>query len=149
MTRISTRTHGVLDFAAAATLFALPRMLGWGGRLTGTLTAAAVGTVGYSLLTKYEFGLVPVLPMRAHLALDAAGGVALCAAPAFFPEEDDATRAALVGLGLFEVAAALLTRPVPFEAESLHMARELGQETGREAADFAAGVRRSSTSAML
>ena len=38
MTRMSTRTHGVLDFLTAGTLVALPRALGWGERVTSTLT---------------------------------------------------------------------------------------------------------------
>src|SRR5438309_1415816 len=113
MTRISTRTHGVLDLVTAGTLVALPRMLGWGERVTKALTAVGIGSLGYSLLTDYEFGLVRVLPMRGHLALDAAAGAALCMSPTMFPEEDDSTHAALVGLGLFELGAALLTRPEP------------------------------------
>src|SRR3954466_3106545 len=100
MNRMSTRTHGVLGLLSAGTLLALPRVFGWGERVTKTLTTAAIGTLGYSLLTNYEFGMVRVLPMRAHLALDAASGLALCASPAMFPEEDRSTHAALVGLGL-------------------------------------------------
>ena len=88
MTRMSTRTHGVLDFLTAGTLVALPRMLGWGERVTDTLTKVAIGTLGYSLLTDYEYGVLRVLPMRGHLAIDAMSGVALCAAPAMFPEEE-------------------------------------------------------------
>ena len=149
MTRISTRTHGVLDFVTAGTLVALPRMLGWGERLTNTLTTVALGTLGYSLLTNYEFGLFRVLPMRAHLAIDAVSGAALCSAPAMFPEEDASTHAALVALGLFEVGASILTQREPFQGESLHMAHSLGQVTGPDTEEFAAGVRRSSTSAML
>lgn len=110
---ISTRTHGVLDYLTAGALFALPRALGWSDRVTGLLTGAAVGTVGYSLLTRYELGVVKVLPMRAHLVLDALSGAALCAAPLLLPDEDDEVKQALVGLGLFELAASALTRPEP------------------------------------
>ena len=56
---------------------ALPRALGWGDRVTRMLTATAAGTVAYSLMTKYEWGLVKVLPMRAHLLLDALSGATL------------------------------------------------------------------------
>jgi hypothetical protein len=145
MTRISTRTHGVLDFLTAGTLVALPRVLGWGERVTNTLTGVAIGTLGYSLLTNYEFGVLRVLPMRGHLAIDAMSGVALCAAPAMFPEEDRSTHATLVALGLFEIGAAMLTQPEPFAEEALEMARSLGQP-----ADVSAeGVRAASTSSML
>src|SRR4051794_33400273 len=149
MTQMSTKTHGVLDLVTAGTLVALPRMLGWGERVTNTLTTVAIGTLGYSLLTNYEFGLVRILPMRAHLAIDGLSGAALCAAPAMFPEEDPSTQGALVALGLFEMGAALMTRPEPFADESLHMARSLGQDLGRPGDEYAEGVRRASTSAML
>jgi len=148
MARMSTKAHGVLDFLTAGTLAALPRMLGWGDRLTNTMTTLAIGTVGYSLLTNYEFGLIRVLPMRAHLAIDAMSGVGLCAASALFPEEDDETRKALIALGLFEIAASLMTRPEPFEAEGRHMAHSLGQES-REGPGYGAAVQRSSTASML
>ncbi len=148
MTRISTRTHGVLDFLTAGTLVALPRALGWGERVTNTLTGVAIGTLGYSLLTNYEYGVLRVLPMRGHLAIDAMSGVALCASPALFPEEDRSTHAALVALGLFEIGAALLTQPEPFADEALHMVRSLGQPT--DGPDGSAeGVRSASTSSML
>jgi hypothetical protein len=148
MTRMSTRTHGVLDFLTAGTLVALPRALGWGERVTNMLTSVAIGTLGYSLLTDYEYGMLRVLPMKGHLAIDAMSGVALCAAPALFPEEDRSTHAALVALGLFEIGAALQTQPEPFADEALHMARSLGQPpSGPDGT--AAGVRGASTSSML
>lgn len=139
----------MLDLVTAGTLLALPRMLGWGERVTNTLTTAALGTLGYSLMTNYEFGLIRVLPMRAHLALDAMSGASLCAAPLMFPEEDASTHTALMALGMFEIGAALMTQPEPFGDESLHMAQSLGQVQGRTADGYAEGVRRASTSAML
>lgn len=107
---VPTKTHGVLDYLSVATLLAAPRALGWGPRATTLLTGAAAGTLVYSLLTRYEFGLKKLLPMPAHLALDAAGGALLCAAPALLPDEDGSVGAALVGLGAFEIAAALTTK---------------------------------------
>lgn len=106
---ISTRTHGVLDYTAAATLYALPRMLGWSDRVTDLLTKAALGTLAYSLITRYELGAVKVLPMRAHLALDAMSGAAFCAAPWLLPDEDETVTTTLAGIGLFELSAAFLT----------------------------------------
>jgi len=107
---IPTRVHGVLDYLTAGTLLALPRMLGWSDRVTRLMTGAAVGTLGYSLMTRYEMGLVKLLPMRMHLALDAMSGAAFCAAPWMLPDEPDEVKQALVGLGLFELVAALTSR---------------------------------------
>lgn len=145
MTRISTRTHGVLDLLSAGTLIALPRMLGWGERLTNALTNVAIGTLGYSLLTDYEFGVLRILPMRGHLAIDAMSGAALCASPAMFPEEDRSTHATLVALGLFELGAALMTRPEPFAAVGHQAARS----PGHSADGSGAGMPAESTSSML
>ena len=110
---ISTRTHGVLDYLSAGTLLALPRALGWDRTVTGLLTAAGLGTLGYSLLTRYELGLLRVLPMKAHLTFDGLSGAMLAAAPLLLPEESKGVAGALVGLGAFEVAASLLTETEP------------------------------------
>lgn len=110
---VPTKTHGVLDYLSVVTLLVAPRALGWGPRPTTLLTGAATGTLVYSLLTRYELGLKKLLPMPVHLALDAASGVLLCAAPALLPEEDGAVGAALVGFGAFEIAAALTTKTQP------------------------------------
>ena len=78
---ISTMVHGILDYVTAPTLIALPRMLGWGQKVTWLLNGAGVGVLGYSLLTRYELGLVKVLPMKVHLAIDMASGGMLALSP--------------------------------------------------------------------
>ncbi|HEU5116093.1 MAG TPA: hypothetical protein VFT74_05390 [Isosphaeraceae bacterium] len=130
----STRTHGFLDFVTAGTLMALPRAMGWSDRVTNLLTGVAVGTVGYSLLTRYEMGLVKILPMKAHLALDAASGASLCAASYFLEDESDEVKAALIGLGLFELAAALTTQTEPqHEVEQQEQAAQAAATLERSA----------------
>ena len=110
---VSTRTHGILDYLSVGTLLALPRLLGWSKDVTRLLTGAAVGTLGYSLLTRYEFGAVKTLPMQAHLTLVGMSGALLCGAPLLFPDEDGSVTGALVALGLFELGAALTTETEP------------------------------------
>lgn len=110
---VPTKTHSVLDYLSVGILVLAPRALRWGPRATRVVTSAAAGTLAYSLLTRYELGLKKLLPMPAHLALDATSGALLCASPAFLPEEDGAVAVALVGLGAFEIAAALLTKTRP------------------------------------
>ena len=118
MQKISTRTHGILDYLTAGTLYALPRALGWGEDATKLLTQAACGTLCYSLLTRYELGAIRVLPMKGHLTLDAASGALLCAAPLLNPEEEKKVTAAIVGLGLFELAVTMSSETVsPYERE--------------------------------
>ena len=113
MALISTKMHGVLDYFTAGTLVALPRMLGWDKSVTNVMTNAAIGTVAYSLLTRYELGLVKVLPMKGHLGLDAMSGALFCGAPLLFPDEGTDVKAILVGLGIFELAVTALTEREP------------------------------------
>lgn len=113
MKLFSTRTHGVLDYSSVVLLLVLPRALGWSKPVTSLLTGSALATLVYSLLTRYELGAVKRLPMPAHLALDRASGLALCAAAGTMKDEPAPVRAALLGLGLFEVTASLTTDSVP------------------------------------
>lgn len=112
MKLFSTRTHGLLDYLSVGTLLALPRMLGWNRETTRMLTGAALGTLVYSLTTNYELGLVKKLPMPAHLGLDAMSGLMLCLGPLML-DDSPSTERALIGLGLFEIAASLLTETTP------------------------------------
>ena len=111
---IPTRVHGALDYLSAAALLAGPRLLGWSPGLSGPLAAAGVGTAGYSLATRYEWGVADApLSMREHLALDAVQGLAFCAAAALLEDEPREVRLTLAGYGLFALAAAALTDREP------------------------------------
>jgi hypothetical protein len=72
-----------LDLVSAGALLAAPRLLGLEkeSRAASVLRMAGGGALVYSMLTDYEFGLVKVLPMRAHLAMDAASGAFLASSP--------------------------------------------------------------------
>ena len=110
MQKMPTHVPGVVAHVVGATLALLPRALGWSGAPARLLEGAGAGAIGYSLMTNYELGVVKLLPMKAHLALDALSGGMLIGAAAMLDDEDDDVRAALVGIGLFEIAAALTTR---------------------------------------
>jgi hypothetical protein len=123
---ISTKAHGVLDYLAVGTMFALPRAMGWSRGLTQGMTALALGKLGYTLCTRYELGLVKKLPMSAHLALDAAGGVALGLMPMLMGDEEDVgAQAACCTLATFEFLVAPLTETrLPFPVEETFEFRE-------------------------
>lgn len=131
----STKTHGVLDYLTVAQLIALPRMLGWSSGVTNLLTGAAINTLGYSLLTRYELGAYKVLPMKGHLALDAVSGATLLAAPMFFPKESTTVKAALIGLGVFEIMASLSTETEPSFGEQADQFGENMADTFGDATD--------------
>ena len=113
MGMMSTKTHGILDFLSAGFLFMLPRAMRWRGRVGTLLTAMSFMTVAYSLLTRYEFGIVKVLPMKTHLIIDTASGIMLMFAPKALRIRNPLVITALVGSGLFEVAAASMTESEP------------------------------------
>ena len=110
---ISTRVHGILDWMTAGFMHTLPRVMGWSKDVTQLLDAASVAAVGNSAVTKYEYGMVRVMPMKAHLAIDALCGGALIGAALLMDDEDPEVRATVAGIGLFELAAALLTKTQP------------------------------------
>jgi hypothetical protein len=81
-----TQIHEVLDYLTGSALLAAPGLLGIKDepRAALTLLLAGAGATAYSLLTDYELGLVRLLPMPAHLVLDAMGGALLASSPWLF-----------------------------------------------------------------
>src|SRR5215218_3556199 len=108
---ISTKTHGLLDFLTAGAMLALPQLLPSNHAMKTALTALGVQKLTYGLMTRHEFGLFKLIPMRYHLALDAVSGATLAALPFLLEEDDEATTAACLTLGIFDIAAAPLTQP--------------------------------------
>lgn len=114
MQKISTKTHGMLDYLTGATLLALPKALGLDEvpASARVLRMAGAGAAAYSLVTDYELGALKVLPMPAHLALDAASGALLASSPWLFGFAENGRRHWLphVLVGATEVLAALTSR---------------------------------------
>ena len=110
---ISTQTHGVLDYVTGAALMALPSLLGWRRRPAMLLEGAGALAAAYSSVTDYELSLAKLLPMKAHLTMDALSGGMLLAAALLMDDEDDDVRAIIAGVGIWEIAAALMTETEP------------------------------------
>jgi hypothetical protein len=118
---LPTRLHGVIDYLWGAALLSSPWLLGFSD-VTAAKWLAVVFGIGaflYSVVTDYELGLVRVLPMRAHLALDGVGGAFLAASPWIFGFADRVYLPHLL-FGLFSVAASLLTRTDPAQPSGRH-----------------------------
>ncbi len=111
---IPTRVHGVLDYLVGAFLIAAPWLLNFNrvGAETWVPVILGVGALIYSLLTNYELGVVRRIPVGTHLGLDAASGVLLALSPWLFGFSSYVFWPHLI-LGLFEVAAALMTQTTP------------------------------------
>jgi hypothetical protein len=108
---IPTRTHGVLDYTVGLLLVIAPWLFDFarGGAETWVPVALGAGALVYSLFTKYELGGVRKIPMPVHLTLDLVSGVLLAASPWLFGFAAEVWAPHLL-VGLFEVAAALMTR---------------------------------------
>lgn len=108
---LSTRAHGALDYIVGIFLIGFPYIFGTaaGGAMHWLPMALGVGTIIYSLLTRYELAIMRVIPMPVHLLLDAASGLLLMVSPWLFGFADR-TYLPFVLVGLFEIGASLVTR---------------------------------------
>jgi hypothetical protein len=80
---INTKIHGLIDYLMVIVLVATPRLcqLEFGNPECAIFyIMAAVGLV-YSILTKYELGLLRILPMKLHLISDVLFGILLASSP--------------------------------------------------------------------
>lgn len=120
---LSTRLHGIIDYLWGIALLAAPWLFGFadGGAAQWLAVAFGLGAILYSLITDYEVGLVRLLPMPLHLALDGLGGLFLALSPWLF---GFAGRVFLPHLlfGLFSVAASLVTRLDPLQPSGIRHA---------------------------
>ena len=110
MRPISTRAHGVIDYVFAATLVGLPFALRWRGRAAQLSVSAGLATLGVSLMTNYELGVAKVLPMKAHLGIDAAENSVLLSAPRIVGDEDRGAGRLLAMLGTLGSAIGAMTK---------------------------------------
>ncbi|HEX2100393.1 MAG TPA: SPW repeat protein [Candidatus Synoicihabitans sp.] len=111
---ISSKTHGILDYVVGVLLIAAPFVFGFatGGPAQWVPIILGLGTIAYSLLTRYELGAIRVLPFGTHLLIDAASGVFLLASPWLFGFADQ-VRAPHVIVGLLELAVVAMSQTQP------------------------------------
>ena len=113
MKPINTKAHGILDYSAVVLVFALPHLLHWSAGLTQFMTWMAAGALLYTLLTRFELGVIKVLPVPVHLVLDFLVGLVFLATAFTTHGEPSSARIALIVLGLLEIGAAVMTQSTP------------------------------------
>jgi hypothetical protein len=123
MKPISPLMHGILDYLASGTYFALPGIRDWDQRATNVMTGAGGVALVYSLFTCYPLGLIKLLPMRAHLAIDGLFSASVLGAALFLKDEKAEVRGTMAGMALFGAIAALLTRPFSGVQKRRYLAR--------------------------
>lgn len=114
MLRIIPRPiHAATDYLFAAALAATPSLVGFEEDEQAVTAARALAgtTVGASACTRYELGLVRLIPFNVHLMLDLLAALPTLAAPWVLGFSDNAkARNTFVGFGLFEIATVLLSK---------------------------------------
>ena len=119
---IPTRVHAAVDHVVGPALIAAPTVLGLGRTSPEGILARATGGVQavYSNLTDYELSMKNVVPMRAHLALDAAGGAALALVPQLTGARRKGKKYWLphLAIGVLEIGMAAFTKTEPPETKN-------------------------------
>ncbi len=131
----STRTHGVLDYLTVAQLFSVPRIFGWSEGATQWMTGMSLGTLANSVVTRYEYGPLKLMPMQGHLAVDFLQGLLFCAFPLLFPKESTGVKATVVGFGVFSIFASLSTETEPSYGEQITQFTDDLSDTVQDATD--------------
>ena len=110
---IPTQIHGVLDYIGGLVLIACPWLFDFadGGAAMWTPVVIGAGMIGAAMFTDYELGLVRAIPMRVHLAMDAAFGVLLAISPWLF-QFDHLVWIPHVVFGVAEILGAAMTETV-------------------------------------
>ena len=113
---ISSRTHGMIDYATVLTVAAAPKLFDFPDSAARLCYALAGGYLALSLTTDYELSATPLVPFKAHGAADAAIGLALPALPWALGFDED-RGATMFFFGLTAVTA-IVAAMTDWEGES-------------------------------
>ncbi|WP_424952544.1 hypothetical protein [Deinococcus sp.] len=111
---ISRQLHGLADYGYVAVMAVAPELFGFRHvRSASALCRVLAGTVlASTLLTRAEWGLIRVIPFRAHLTLDRLLSAGVLASPWLLGfASHPSARVTLLTAGGFGLLAGQLTRP--------------------------------------
>jgi hypothetical protein len=111
---IDTKTHGYIDYIMGTLLIAMAYFINFNSENAPTFVLYLVGALAilYSLLTKYELGVIKIIPMYIHLMLDSLSGIFLATSPWLLGFAEDVFLPHLL-LGLFEISTTIMTSIKP------------------------------------
>jgi hypothetical protein len=109
---ISTKYHAVLDYIIGTALICTPWIFyKWDNSLPmWVLSFAGIWLISYSLVTRYEYSLLKIIPMPFHLTLDMALGMGLIGSPWFFGFENQLW-IPHIGFGLMQILITIFSSP--------------------------------------
>ena len=115
MTKTITRQmHGAADYLYAPLMFTAPEIAGFKteDKAVTVCRAVGAGVLATTLFTRAEWGLVKVIPFKAHLALDVAVSLFSLAAPWLFGFANNAkARNAFIAMGVMGATVTALSEP--------------------------------------
>lgn len=115
---LPTKIHGILDYLVGVALILAPNIFQFasvGGAAVWVPRVLGVGLIAYSLVTRYEWGVLKVVSMPYHLMIDAVAAIVLAASPFIFGFNNQSANAWLphvvVGITVLLVVLVSKTRP--------------------------------------
>lgn len=116
---LTTKFHGMFDYPVGLLLLLAPNIFGFanvGGAAVWVPRSIGIVILLQSLLTRYEMGMIKVLPMRLHLINDYLAGALLAVSPwlfGFYAPADQRIWLPHLVVGLVILLLTALTQKVP------------------------------------
>jgi hypothetical protein len=107
---ISTKTHGMIDYSWSAAATLVPQAIDDAPQTARLMRGAGMAATASSMMTNYEAGLVRVMPMKGHLAVDFVMNAMLVASPWFLPRSERRYAAIPVAFGAMGLITGLMTQ---------------------------------------
>ena len=111
---ISRRAHAFTDYSYVPLVASAPDLVGFTQEKTATTLCHVLSSTVLvsSFFTRAEWGPVRVMPYKAHLAIDAIGGLTALTAPWVFGfAKNRKARNTFLVMGVFGLIAGLLSQP--------------------------------------
>jgi hypothetical protein len=111
---IETKRHAYIDYSLGIILIAAAYLLNFQSENMPNIVMYAMGgwSLLYSLFTKYELGLIKIIPINIHLMLDSLSGIFLATSPWLLGFADKVFLPHLI-LGLITLGTAITTSIKP------------------------------------
>lgn len=111
---LNSQIHGFLDYMTGVLLLLTPTIFGFadvGGAAVTVPRIIGLLILGQSVFTRYELGLIKLIPFRTHLMLDYGVALLTLVSPWLFGFADiDNARIAMFVIGVAEFLVVLMTR---------------------------------------
>lgn len=111
---LSRKQHGFTDYGYVLLVAIAPYVLGFANvpQAKWLCVVLPLLILGSSLITRAEWGLLRVMPLKMHLLLDVLVGLVALSSPWLFGFSDQSVaRNTFLVIGIFGICAGLFTRP--------------------------------------